>query len=256
MTKQNIIFKAKGSEILRFCEMADVVTQDILIEMTKYGMTFRAVDPSHVAMLEVSLGKITGKQKTTKFGIQVSDLKESAEKSEDITIAWNKKGDLIVIKADKWETEVRPLDATTMQSPAFPEINKLSDKTVFTTIDDMKLGCDRLSKLGDLCNLHLGDSLTGIVMGTVSKRTFDFSNKQDKRVHRTNLKKKTKSVYSLTYLGALSKKLKQKNTLTRTLNPPVSFTLKKDNYPLCVRGSEGRMTWTYFLAPRIENGGV
>ena len=252
MTKENIIFKAKGSDILRFCAMADVVEQDILIEMSKHGMTFRAVDPSHVAMLEVELGRITGNQKTTKFGIQVRDLKESAEKSENIIIQWAKDGKNIIIKADKWETKLKPLDESTLYPPSLPDVNPLHAKTVHTSTIDFKLGCDRLSKMGDLCTFTLDRTLTGeVTHGNTSSRRFDFSNSLNKRSHPTNLKKKTSSQYSLTYLSSLAKKLKVGKDATM-----LSWTVKQDNYPLCIRGVEGRMSWTYFLAPRIEDGGV
>ena len=146
MTKQNIVFKAKGSEILRFCAIADVVESDILIEMGKQGVRFRAVDPSHVAMIEVDLGRITGNHKTTKFGIQVRDLKESAEKSEDISIQWSKDGKSIIIKADKWETSLKPLPEDTLYPPSVPDVNPLHTKTVHTSTIDFKLGCDGRSK--------------------------------------------------------------------------------------------------------------
>ena len=248
MTKQNIVFKAKGSEILRFCAIADVVESDILIEMGRHGLRFRAVDPSHVAMIEVDLGRITGNHKTTKFGIQVRDLKESAEKSEDITIQWAKDGKDIIIKADKWETTLKPLPEDTLYPPSVPDVNPLHAKTVHTSTIDFKLGCDRLSKMGDLCTFTLDRTLTGEVKTTYSSRRFDFSNSLNKRSHPTNLKKKTSSQYSLTYLSSLAKKLKVGKDATM-----LSWTVSKDNYPLTIRGKEGRMTWTYFLAPRMEN---
>jgi len=247
MTKENIVFKAKGSEILRFCAMADVVVEDILIEMGKDGMTFRAVDPSHVAMIEVDLGRITGHHKTTKFGIQVRDLKESAEKSEDISIQWSKDGKDIIIKADKWETKLKPLREDSLYPPSLPDVNPLHTKTVHTSTIDFKLGCDRLSKMGDLCTFTLDRTLTGNVTSNVRSRRFDFSNSLNKRSHPTNLKKKTSAQYSLTYLSNLAKKLKVGKDATM-----LSWTVKEDNYPLTIRGKEGRMTWTYFLAPRIE----
>lgn len=254
MTKENIIFKAKGSEIIRFCDMADVVEQDILISMCKDGMSFSAVDPSHVALIEVKIGRITGKHQQTQFGIQVKDLRESAEKSEDITISWSKDGKHIDIKADKWVTNVRPLDGGTITPPAMPDkVNPPHTKTVHCSIPDFKLGCDRLAKISDLVELTLDRTLTGKTSSGGSSRVFSFSNKQEKRSYPTNMKKVTSSTYSLTYLGALAKKLKPKDSVTKKVNLPVTFTLQKDDYPLAIRGVEGRMSWTYFLAPRIEN---
>ena len=249
MTKQNIIFKAKGSEILRFCALADVVEQDILIEMGKDGVRFRAVAPSHAAMIEVELGRITGNHRTTKFGIEVRDLKESAEKSENIIIKWAKDGQNIIIKADKWETKLRPLPEETLYPPSLPDVNPLHAKTVHTSTIDFKLGCDRLSKISDLCTLTLDKSLTGEVKaGKTRSRRFDFSNSLNKQVYKSNLKKKTSSQYSLTYLSNFAKKLKVGKDAHM-----VSFTVNQNDYPVCIRGKEGRMSWTYFLAPRIEN---
>jgi len=253
MTKQNIIFKAKGSEIIRFCDIADVVSEDILISMCKDGMSFSAVDPSHVALIEVKIGRITGKHQQTQFGIQVKDLRESAEKSEDITISWSKDGKRITVQADKWITNIHPLDKSTLTPPTLPDkVNPPHTKTVYCTIADFKLGCDRLAKINDLVDLTLDRTLTGKTSSGGSERVFSFSNKQEKRRHPTNMKKVTSGTYSLTYLGALAKKLKPKDSISKKVCSPVTFTLSKDNYPLTVRGVEGRMSWTYFVAPRVE----
>lgn len=237
----------KADTIKHIIDATSTLVDEAKVHITPEGLSLKAVDPAHVAMVDLSLGAKafeTYEADDLELGIDLDrfrDIMKLAGSSDIVKIEYNKDSHRLVITIGNIVRRMGLVDTAGMPDPKVPNLN-LPNKVT--------LHADDLAKA-----IKGSESLTDHVAIQVDKDAFEVSATAD--IESLNLRipkedlvslecgEKSRSMFSLDYLSNMIKAVRS--------GEPISMQLGTD-YPVKMEFSfaDGNGHCVYLLAPRIE----
>lgn len=245
------MFQARArAEILK--EVVNVVST--LVDEAKFninadGLTLRAVDPAHIAMVDLTLGKDAFdefKSEETEIGIDIEKL------SQFLKLA--KAGDMVDLKHDDDKRRLNMvvgditrrmslIDTTGMSDPKVPNLDLPASVTV--RADELMQGIKASESVSD--HIALVASPEGFEMSCEGDMDQVQWRKAKKDLVALEAQSNVRSLFPLEYFSNMLKSVSSGCEVTMQLGSdyPVKMVFK-------IAGGKGEVR--YLLAPRIESG--
>ncbi len=237
---------ARQDLMSKIVETLGVVVEDAKFEFKEDKLQVTVVDASHVAMIDLKVDAAAFESwevEENALALELKKVKEliSLGGADDlIEMAFTR--DVLTLNLGKIDLNIRPLDASTVNSPNLPNIEIPSTIEIDGAALAQALRAARY--VGDLVNFSIdANSFTVHVQGQPDSVNVTFS-KDD--LESLNCSKPARSQYSLTYLVPLSKVFGSLGTVKLGFG---------ESFPLRLEFSfnEGAAEVIYFLAPRVES---
>lgn len=244
------MFKAKiKSEILKeVVEVLATLVDEAKFNIDKTGINVKAVDPSHVAMVDLMLEKKAFEEyKATKceLGIdldKVSDTMRLAHAGDVILLEHDEDNNRFVMTVENITRRMALVDTAGMSDPKVPNLDlptKLSLKT-----DEISRGIKAAESISD----HIALVCTADYFEMKTEGDTDSVNLKLPKdlLEAMECKDSTRSLFPLDYLSKMVKAIQSANSMTMSLGTdyPVKIEFQIANTAGNVR---------YLLAPRIES---
>jgi len=245
------MFQARArAEVLK--EVVNVVStlvDEAKFTMNSDGLTLRAVDPAHIAMVDMTLGKDAFdefKADESEIGIDIDKL------SQFLKLA--KGGDMVDLKHDEDKRRLKIvvgditrhmslIDTTGMSDPKVPNLDLPASVTVRS--EDLMQGIKASETVSD--HIALVATAEGFEMSCEGDMDQVQWRKAKKDLIALEAPSIVRSLFPLEYFSNMLKSVSSGNEVTMQLGSdyPVKMVFK-------IAGGKGEVR--YLLAPRIESG--
>ncbi len=237
------------SEVLK--EVVDIVgtlVDEAKFSVGKEGIALKAVDPAHVAMVDLSLDKGAFeeyKADECELGLDIDKLKEVlklARASDIIGIKHDEEKNKLILNVGNITRRMSLVDTAGLSDPKVPNLDlpaKISIK-----VDELKQGIRASESVSD--HLALISSPDGFEM--FSEGDTDSVNLKLSKdlLEKLDCKEKVRSLFPLDYFSNIVKVISTPTTVTLSLGSDYPVKLEFN-----FADEKGRVT--YLLAPRIES---
>ena len=244
------MFKAKvKAEVLKtILDAVSTLVDEAKIQVTAEGISLKAVDPAHVAMVDLSIGKKAfAEYKATDMdmGVDLDKLKDIlklAGSTELIEMEYKEDQHRLVFKIGHITRRMALVDTANMGDPKVPNLNLPNQVTIVA--NELQQGIKASEAVSD----HIALVAEGKSFELVADGDTD---QVHLRLDAENLVKiqapdKSRSLFSLDYFSNMSKVAKATDAITLHLGTdyPVKFEFDI---------ADGAGHIVYLLAPRIES---
>jgi proliferating cell nuclear antigen len=243
------MFKAKvRMEVLReLVEVISTLVTEVKLTVSKDGIDVKAVDPSHVAMLVVSLKKgafvdFTGE--STEIGLDVEKLKEVLRLSkpgDEIDLQFDGGKKSLIVKVGKVTRSMSVVDPAGITDPKVPNVSPPGIAVV--RMEELRQGIRGSESISDHVTIALDPE--GFSMHSEGE-TDRVDMRLDKAaLTRLEVKEAVKSMYPLDFFSSMVKSI--------TTSPDVTLHVGNE-YPLKIDFglADGKGEGRFLLAPRVE----
>lgn len=240
--------KIRADILKEVVELSSCIVEEVKLSFKKDHLSLRAVDPSHVAMIELNLSKNAFEEfKTSEqdIGVNLNKMKDMLRvvSSEEMFIwGWESKRNRILLQVGNLKRSMLPVDLGGMTDPRVPDLTLPSKVTV--DMNELKKG------------IRAAESISDHVAFIISPEDFRMeaegdTEKMELAMTRTagitdiTAPGQMKSLYPLDYLTAMVK----------AIAAPYVTILMANDYPARIEFQIGGGVGdgAYLLAPRIEN---
>jgi len=244
------MFAAKlKSDVLR--EVVDVVSplvEEVKIGIDKNGLSIRAVDPAHVAMVDLSLDKKAFeefKADEGELGLDVNKIKDVlklARANEILSIKHDEDKNKLVMHVGNITRRMSLVDTAGMSDPKVPNLD-LPAKVVVKT-DELKQGIRASESVSD--HIALTASAEGFEMNSEGDTDSVNLKLQKDLLDELVCKETVRSLFPLDYFSNMIKAMTTADVVTMGLG---------SDYPVKMEFeiAKGNGEVRYLLAPRIES---
>lgn len=244
------MFKAKlKTGVLKgLIDATTTLVDEVKIHITPEGISLKAVDPAHVAMVDISIGaKAFSEYKASdlELGIDLDKLKEIlklASTEDTIGLEYKEDQNRLVVTVGNLVRRMSLTDTAGMPDPKVPNLN-LPNK-IKVKASELTQGIRASESVSDHIALVCDDAgFELIAEGDTDTVNLKLVKNQLVELHASE---RTKSLFSLDYFSNMIKAADSSNE--------VSLALGSD-YPVRVEFdfAQGHGHVTYLLAPRIES---
>lgn len=242
--------KTKGSDDLKATVSAiATLVEEATFVATAEGITFRGMDPSHVALIDISWPNSAFEKyecdSDIKFGVRVdefSKLIKRADKKDDIEISISKQNMLLVTIGNNKKYKMRLIESSATDTP-LPKIPYDSKITLPSLKLDKILG--DVQVVSDYLTIHAHNSKVNFSgKGDAGEVVIDV--KEDSKEINIDAKEDSTGTYSLEYLNPIVKAVGSASGLITcefSNSKPLRIEFKVANM--------GRIH--FYLAPRVES---
>lgn len=244
------MFKAKiKAEVLK--EVVDVISA--LVDEAKFnikpdGINLRAVDPAHVAMLDMSLDKKAFeeyKAKECELGIdidKVKDVLKLAGPGDSFNLEHDEDKNRLILDVGNITRRMALVDTAGMSDPKVPNLN-LPAKLMIDT-NELRRGLRAAEAVSDHVALIVSpDSFEMVSEGDTDSVNLKLPKALLKEL---DCKENQKSLFSLDYFSTMVKAIGSTSEVTLYIGTDYPINLEFD-----IAGGNGHVK--FLLAPRIES---
>ena len=244
------MFNAKvKSEVLKgIIDVTSPLVNEVKLNITTKGISLRAVDPAHVAMVDLNINeKAFEEYKATEMELgidmdKLGSIMRLATSSDTVTLEYDEESNKLIIKIGNLVRKMGLIDTAGMPDPKMPNLN-LPAKIVL-----------KASELTQ--GVRASEAVSDHLALTVNKDNFELFAEGDTDTVNLKLPKdllielntnsKCKSLFSIDYFSNMIKPVRA--------DDPITIMLGNDN-PIKVEFdfAENKGHVTYLLAPRIES---
>lgn len=246
-------YEVPGKALMAFVKELYVTNEDARFDLLENGITVRVVDPSHVAMSQITIGE--GEPTGQSYGMELRKVKEAltghtkmnSKETSMVTLSLEPNKNMMSMDLQNGTMFTwRGLDDGTLTPPTLPELKMASVIKVPSV--KLALGVQNQRRIGDLADLIIRKGeLEMNVMGSTSRVEVTIPG-DGGPVGEHGLNRDTKSSFSLTHMIPIFKEWKDAGTVELSCG---------DNYPLQAKKMNEiggvKLESSFFLAPRIEN---
>ncbi|MFW6141994.1 MAG: proliferating cell nuclear antigen (pcna) [Candidatus Saliniplasma sp.] len=237
------------SEILKdLIEIVGTIVDEVKLNIDKEGVSLKAVDPAHVAMVDLNLSKDafeTYDAEETELGLNLSKMGQFlnlAGSGDIVTITHNEDENRLILNVDNITQKMPLLDTAGMTDPNVPQL----DLPINLTLKGKHL----------LKGIKASQNISDHISIIAGPKGFEIISEEDEDMVRLSLskdeldeleaKEKVRSLFALDYFSSMIKCVGS--------NTPINMELGAD-YPVKMRFefADGYGKVTYLLAPRIES---
>jgi proliferating cell nuclear antigen len=242
------MFEAKGRvEIFkRIVEVISVIVSEVKYSIKEDGLHIKAVDPAHVAMVELNISpKAFGEYSAsdTELGIDLDKLDsiiKLGKGNDEAEMVYDESSERLVVKIGNLVRRMTLLDVASMPDLKIPNLQFPARIELLS--DDLLLGVRAAQSVGDYVVLTADSESFELSAGTQEEINQKLSKDQ---LSLLECKGKARSLFSLDYLSSLAKGMRSGEKLTLLLG---------NDYPVRIEFDilEGNGSVAYLLAPRTE----
>ena len=245
------MFEAKvKSEVLR--ELVDVVStlvDEAKVNAGKEGIAVKAVDPAHVAMVDLALDRSAFeayKADDIELGLDMDKMKEVLKLSrtgEVLALTHEEDKNRLVVHVGNITRRMSLVDTAGMSDPKVPNLNLPAKVRVRT--EELRQGIRASESVSD----HIALIATPDAFEIVSEGDTDSASLrlQKDMLDELEVKEKVRSLFPLDYFSNMIKAIGTAATVTMYMGNDYPVKLEFD-----IAGGKGQVK--YLLAPRIESG--
>lgn len=244
------MFKAKvKTEVLKtILDAVSTLVDEARIQLTPEGLSLKAVDPAHVAMVELSIGKkafAEFKATDMDLGVDLDKLKDIlklAGSQDIIDLEYKEDSHRLVFKIGHVTRRMALVDTANMGDPKVPNLNLPNQVTVLA----------KELQNGIRASEAVSDHIALVADGNAFELNADGDTDQvHLRLEGADLIKiqapqKSRSLFSLDYFSNMSKVVKATDAITLHLGSDYPVKIEFDI-------ADGAGHIVYLLAPRIES---
>ncbi len=240
--------KVKAETLKTVLDAVHTLVDEAKIQLSPDGLSLKAVDPAHVAMVDLSLGKgafIEFKADDMDLGLDLDKLKDIlklASSGDEIGIEYKEDAHRLVFRIGHLTRRMALVDTQNMSDPKVPNLN-LPNK-VSLMAGEVLQGI----KASDAVSDHIALIAEGQVFELVAEGDTD-------QVHlrlegddlvKIHAPERSRSMFSLDYFSNMVKAVKGNEALTLNLGTDYPVKMEFDI-------ADGAGHIVYLLAPRIES---
>jgi proliferating cell nuclear antigen len=244
------MFKAKvKAEVLKtVLDAVQTLVDEAKIQCTAEGISLKAVDPAHVAMVELSLGKGAFeefKADELEMGIDLDKLKDIlklAGSGDTIGLEYKEDTHRLVFTIGHLTRRMSLVDTSSMTDPKVPNLNLPSKVTL--AAGELQQGIKASEAVSDhIALVAEGDKFELQADGDTDQVNLTLDGDALIKIEAAE---QSRSLYSLDYLANMAKVVKAGDAITLNLGTDYPVKMEFDI-------ADGHGHITYLLAPRIES---
>ncbi len=243
-------FKAKvKAEVLKtVLDAVQTLVDEAKIQVAPEGLSLKAVDPAHVAMVDLSLGKGAFTEfhaDDLEMGVDLDKLKDIlklASSQDEIGLEYKEDTHRLVFKIGHITRRMALVDTTNMGDPKVPNLNLPSKVTILA--GELQQGIKASEAVSDHIALVAGDDSFELVADGDTDQVHLKLEGDD--IVKIESPEESRSLFSLDYFSNMSKVVKGGDSITLNLGTDYPVKIEFD-----IAGGSGHIT--YLLAPRIES---
>ena len=240
--------KITADTLRSIIDAVGILVDEAKIKVTKDGLGLKAVDPAHVAMVDLTIGKGAFdefKGDEGEFGVDLEKLKDVlklAGPDDEVHLKLDEKNNRLVVKIGNLTRRMSVVDVSNVTDPKVPKLELPAKITL--SVGEL----DRGIKASEAISDHVALVATPEEFELVAEGDTDSVDlKLEKRMlGALEVKDKVRSLFSLDYFANMVKAAKSSQSLTIHLGSDYPVRLEFDI-------AKGNGHVTYLLAPRIEN---
>jgi len=242
--------KVKAEVLKEVVDVISTLVDEAKFNITKDAVSVKAVDPAHVAMVDLSLEKAAFESYRAddgELGLDMDKVKEVlklAKSSDVISITHEEEKNRLVLTVGNTTRRMSLVDTAGMSDPKVPSLNLPAKVTV--RADELRQGIRASESVSDHIALTAGPDGFEIVS---EGDTDTVSHKVPKELlEELSAKEAVRSLFPLDYFSNMVKAISSAPTVRLYLGSdyPVKMEFK-------IAGGKGEVK--YLLAPRIESDG-
>lgn len=244
------MFKAKvKAEVLKtVLDAVSTLVDEAKIQVTPDGISLKAVDPAHVAMVDLTIGKKAFQEyKATEMDLGVDldklkDILKLAGPQDLIDLEYKEDAHRLVFKIGHITRRMALVDTANLGDPKVPNLNLPNTVTVLA--GELQQGIKASEAVSDhIALVAHGKSFELIADGDTDQVHLNLA---DGDIIKIQAPDKSRSLFSLDYFSNMSKVVRA--------GDPITLHLGSD-YPVKIEFdiADGAGHITYLLAPRIES---
>jgi proliferating cell nuclear antigen len=244
------MFKAKvKAEVLKtVLDAVSTLVDEAKIQVTPDGISLKAVDPAHVAMVDLTIGKKAFQEyKATEMDLGVDldklkDILKLAGPQDLIDLEYKEDAHRLVFRIGHITRRMALVDTANLGDPKVPNLNLPNTVTVLA--GELQQGIKASEAVSDHITLVAhGKSFELIADGDTDQVHLNLA---DGDIIKIQAPDKSRSLFSLDYFSNMSKVVRA--------GDPITLHLGSD-YPVKIEFdiADGAGHITYLLAPRIES---
>lgn len=227
------------------------ITDEAMFICNQEGITFRGIDPAHVALLDITFPKSSFESfdcHATFFGISVNDFKNilSSAANEDrveLTIDSPHKMKIEINGEFQMKYDLNLIERSEVNTP-IPKIQATSKVSLSpTTLAKIMANIERVSESVTISSIP--EKIQFLGSGNIGKAQVDLE-KDNSELSQLEVTQDSSSVYSLEYMAKIIR-----NIGKASKNVNMEYGTKTPMHMLFEMPSMTRVE--YYLAPRIEN---
>lgn len=244
------MFNAKvKSEVLKgIIDVTSPLVNEVKFNITPKGVSLRAVDPAHVAMVDLKVeSKAFEEYKATEMELgidmdKLGSIMRLSSSGDTISLEYDEETNRLIIKIGNLVRKMGLIDTAGMPDPKMPNLD-LPAKIVIKS-----------SELNQ--GVRASEAVSDHLAVTVNKDNFELSAEGDTDTVNLKLPKdllvelnssgKYKSLFSIDYFSNMIKSVRSEDAITIQLGNDNPVRVDFD-----IANSKGHVT--YLLAPRIES---
>ena len=240
--------KVKAETLKTMLDAVSTLVDEAKLQLTPEGLSLKAVDPAHVAMVDLSLGKkafVEYKATDMDMGIDLDKLKDIlklAGSGDTIDIEYKEDAHRLVFKIGHITRRMSLVDTANMGDPKVPNLNLPNQVTV--AAGELQQGIKASEAVSDhIALVAHGKTFELIADGDTDQVHLRL---EDGDLVKIQAPDKSRSLFSLDYFSNMAK-------VVRPMDP-VTLHLGSD-YPVKIEFdiADGAGHIVYLLAPRIES---
>ncbi len=240
--------KVKSDVLKGIIDVTSPLVNEVKFNVTKDGISLRAVDPAHVAMVDLNVGKDafdTYEAKDIELGVDMdkfAGIMRLAGSGDDVTLTYDDKANKLIITIGNLVRKMALIDTAGMPDPKMPTLD-LPGKVIVKAAE-LTRGVRASEAVSDHLALTMNDaSFELFAEGDTDTVNLNLSKDM---VEDLTVKGNLKSLFSIDYFSNMIKPVKGSD--------PITIHLGNDNparVEFDIANTKGHVT--YLLAPRIES---
>ena len=240
--------KAKSGILKDLIDVTSPLVNEVKFNVSEKGINLRAVDPAHVAMVDLTIEKDAFEEfnaEEIELGVDMdkfAGIMRLASSGDMVSLTYDEKANRLVIQIGNLVRKMALIDTAGMPDPKMPSL-ELPGKVVL-----------KASEL--IQGVRASEAISDHLTLTMNKDSFELFAEGDTDTVNLSLSKdmleglksngNCKSLFSIDYLSNMIKPVKS--------NEPLTIHLGNDNptrVEFAIANQKGHVT--YLLAPRIES---
>lgn len=248
------IAKTKSPEEWKAVTSAiSTLVDEATFEASVEGISFRGMDPSHVALIDINWPNSTFEEyecdTSLKFGVRVDELSKLIKRAEkkdniEITLAENSMLHIKIMDGYNRQYKVRLIESAASSTP-LPKLN-FNSKIVLTSSALDRILSD-IQVVSEYVSIHSSPNLVQFLgKGDSGEADIQLQSNRDEGLQEISVKEESKATYSLDYLSKITKAVS-------TAGGPVAAEFSS-KMPLRLEfrvANVGRIH--FYLAPRVQD---
>jgi len=240
--------KAKAETIKKIIDIVSPLVNEVKFNVKPKGITLRAVDPAHVAMVDLDIKPSAFeeyKADELELGVDLDKLggiMKLASSNDIVTLEYDETSNRLIVKIGNLVRKMALLDTTGMTEPKVPNLNLPAKVTIKAS--ELIQGVKASEAISD----HLSLTATQDAFELFAEGDTDTVNLKLPKDLLLELEapEKCRSLFSIDYFGNMIKPVKGDEPITLYLGNDNPVRLEFDFADKNARA-------TYLLAPRIES---